>query len=201
MMNICQHGILRRVDLIHFDFIVAFLQILCSLLANVCQTNEKVCWNVILRIAVPLQRNHPERISLQMAPLLCTHWVRLVERSQWNFYLRCCITTSGRAAASNGILVIVVGWKWEKRSHISGLSGNAFSSKQPCDSRLWGSHQLKHSFCINPLTFWIFREGDGWGGGCRGQAHNSWSLAFNFEGDLSLLLQNFLKIFFPLLSF
>ena len=39
--------------------------------------------------------------------------------------------------------------------------------------------------------FWIFREGDGWGGGCRGQAHNSWSLAFNFEGDLSLLLQNF----------
>ena len=84
-MNICPHGILINQFQIHslcganlfvFLYVFVFLtyvfiqQSVCPLVSNVCQPNEKVCRNVILRIAVPLQRNHPERILLQMAPVL-----------------------------------------------------------------------------------------------------------------------------------
>ena len=49
MMNICQqHGISRRVQWLRTYFNI----FLCSLVANVCQPNEKVWWNVILRTAV-----------------------------------------------------------------------------------------------------------------------------------------------------
>ena len=69
---------------------------------------------------------------------------------------------------------------------MGGVGGGGFNDANK-DS-INQNFMISSAFCENRFDEKYFREGDGWGGWwCRGQPPNSWSQAFNFEGDLSFL--------------